>query len=119
MTLALRPQLWLPPVALMGLIFFLSAQPDLSSGLGSWDLILRKLGHAAVFGVLCLLWYRALRSTGPDSRALAAAWLLTLGYAISDELHQTLVPGRHGTPTDVLIDTIGATIAVAYAKRRM
>ena len=39
--------LWLPPVALMALIFFLSAQPDLSSGLGTWDLVLRKIVHFA------------------------------------------------------------------------
>ena len=36
-----------PPLALMGLIFFLSAQPDLSSGLGTWDTVLRKLAHMA------------------------------------------------------------------------
>src|SRR3954470_13870906 len=34
-----------PPLLLMALIFVLSAQPDLSSGLGVWDLILRKLAH--------------------------------------------------------------------------
>ena len=34
-----------PPLLLMGLIFFLSAQPDLSSGLGTADTILRKLAH--------------------------------------------------------------------------
>jgi VanZ family protein len=119
MTLALRPQLWLPPIAVMGLIFFLSAQPDLSSGLGSWDLVLRKLAHATVFGVLCLLWCRALRTTAPDARAFTAAWLLTLAYAVSDEWHQTFVTGRHGAPVDVLIDAAGATIAVVYAMRRM
>ena len=31
-----------PPLALMGVIFFFSAQPDLSTGLGTWDLIVRK-----------------------------------------------------------------------------
>ncbi|MBI5103954.1 MAG: hypothetical protein HZB46_03005 [Solirubrobacterales bacterium] len=49
-----------PPLALMALIFFLSAQPDLSSGLGSWDLVLRKLAHMTEYGVLFLLWWRAL-----------------------------------------------------------
>ena len=28
-----------PPIALMAVIFFLSAQPDLNSGLGVWDTI--------------------------------------------------------------------------------
>ena len=39
MTLVSRLDPWLPPLALMGLIFFLSAQPNLSSGLGTWDLV--------------------------------------------------------------------------------
>ena len=41
-----------PPLVLMGLIFFLSAQPDLSSGLGNWDTVGRKLVHMGIFGAL-------------------------------------------------------------------
>jgi VanZ family protein len=54
-----------------------------------------------------------------------AAMLLALGitsaYAATDELHQTFVSGRHGTPVDWLIDTAGAAtamLAVAKARRR-
>ena len=115
---ARRLDLWLPPLALMGLIFFLSAQPDLSTGLGTWDIVLRKLGHAAVFGLLCLLWWRALRHAAPGSRALAFAWLIAVAYAMTDEWHQTFVTGRHGTPVDVLIDAAGASAAVLIAARR-
>ena len=123
MTLAGRLDLWLPPVALMGLIFFLSAQPDLSSGLGAWDVLLRKLAHAAVYAVLTLLWWRALRETqpthpGPAPRPLAAAWLIAIAYSATDEWHQTFVTGRHGTPADVLIDAGGAAAAALWALRR-
>ncbi|MEA2445276.1 MAG: hypothetical protein QOJ12_2568 [Thermoleophilales bacterium] len=119
MTMAARRiDLWLPPLALMGLIYFLSAQPDLSTGLGTWDLILRKLGHAAIFGALCFLWWRALRPTGLNGRALATAWLIAVAYAITDEWHQTLVTGRHGTPVDVLIDAAGAGVAALVVSRR-
>src|SRR3954451_16422241 len=98
---ARRPELWLPPIALMGLIFFLSAQPDLSSGLGAWDILLRKLAHAGVYAVLTLLWWRALRQTGAaDPRPLAAAWLIAIAYSATDEWHQTFVTGRHGSPAD-------------------
>lgn len=119
MTLVARGiHLWGPPLALMGLIFFLSAQPDLSSGLGAWDLVLRKIGHACVFGLLCGLLWRALRTTVPQRRAIAAAWIVTVLYAISDEWHQSFVSGRHGSPVDVLIDAIGATaVAVLVARR--
>ena len=119
MTLVGRLDLWVPPIALMGLIFFLSAQPDLSSGLGTWDLVLRKIGHAAIFGLLCLLWWRALRGLGADNgRALASALLVTVAYAISDEWHQSFVEGRHGSPIDVLIDTAGASVAALWGARR-
>ena len=101
-----------PPLLLMGLIFFLSAQPDLSSGLGSWDLILRKLAHMAEYGLLWFLWWRALGYGNPLVPAAIA-----IGYAITDELHQTTVDGRHGSPVDVLIDSLGVVLAYAAARR--
>jgi VanZ family protein len=101
---------FVPPLALMVLIFLLSAQPDLSTGLGFWDLLLRKLAHAGVFGALTLLWFRAL---GPlTSRALLGAVTIALLYAVTDEYHQTFVSGRHGSPVDVGIDAIGIGVAV-------
>ncbi len=90
----------------MALIFYLSAQPDLSSGL-SWDRYLRKVGHMAVFGALALLWWRALRTASP-----LPAIVITIAYAITDEWHQTFTAGRHGAATDVLIDLTGAVLAV-------
>jgi VanZ family protein len=101
-----------PPLALMGVIFFFSAQPDLSTGLGTWDLVVRKLAHMAEYGLLWLLWLRALGTRHP----LAAA-TITLAYAASDELHQSFVEGRNGTPVDVLIDAAGVAVAAALYKR--
>lgn len=117
MTVKSKPALWAPPIALMGLIFFLSHQPDLSSGLGIWDTIGRKLVHAAEYGLLAFLWWRALRPSLPRDRALALAVAICVAYAITDEVHQTFVEGRHGSPVDVLIDTAGA-LAVALIVRR-
>jgi VanZ family protein len=101
-----------PPVALMALIFALSAQPDLSSGLGVWDTIGRKLIHMTEYGLLWWLWQRALRTA-----SVYPALLITLAYAASDELHQTFVTGRHGTPVDVLIDSVGIAVAIAVYTR--
>jgi VanZ family protein len=99
----------------MGVIFFLSAQPDLNSGLGVWDTIGRKLVHMASYGLLWWLWYRALGLRSP-----AAAFAITLAYAVTDEYHQTFVEGRHGSPIDVLIDAAGMATAVAlHARRRV
>ena len=101
-----------PPLLLMGLIFFLSAQPDLNSGLGSWDTILRKLAHMAEFALLWFLWWRAL---GYGNRLWPA--LIAIAYAVTDELHQTTVEGRVGSPVDVLIDSAGVALAVLVARR--
>jgi VanZ family protein len=103
-----------PPLALMGLIYFLSAQPDLNSGLGTVDFIGRKLVHVTEYGVLWLLWARALRF-----RNLAVAAIVSIAYAATDEYHQTFVHGRHGTPVDVLIDSAGVALAwFAFERRR-
>ena len=104
---------FLPPLATMGLIFFLSAQPDLNSGLGVFDLIGRKMVHAAEYGVLWWLWLRALRFRHPWVAAL-----ICLAYSGSDEYHQTFVHGRHGTPLDVGIDAVGMAVACFIVVRR-
>ncbi len=102
----------------MALIFFFSHQPDLSSGLGVWDLIGRKIFHAAEYALLCFLWWRALAGTTTPERALAAAAALSLGYAISDEIHQTFIEGRHGSPIDVVIDSVGIAAACVWVRSR-
>ena len=93
----------------MGLIFWLSAQPDLDSGLGLIDDILRKLAHVTVYGTLTLLWYWALRPVTPRALLIAAA--IAIVYAATDEYHQSFVEGRNGSVRDVAIDLVGITLA--------
>ena len=114
---ARRIDLWLPPIALMGLIFFLSAQPDLSSGLGTLDVILRKIAHMTEYALLCFLWWRALRTVASPGRAIALALSVTIASAVTDEVHQTFVEGRHGSPVDVAIDSVGAGAAALAIHR--
>ena len=113
-----RLEPWLPPIALMALIFFLSAQPDLGTDLGTIDVVLRKLAHMAEYALLCFLWWRAVRTVAPPGRAVALAFALAVAYACSDEIHQSYVDGRHGTPVDVGIDTLGAGAAALLIHRR-
>ncbi len=91
-----------PPLAVMALVFGLSATPDLNSGLGPWDLWLRKGAHMTIYAAL---WLALMRATG--WRRPLAATIVALLYAGSDEYHQTFIAGRHGTPTDVAIDAAG------------
>jgi VanZ family protein len=101
---------WLPPLLLMGVIFFFSAQPNLNSGLGWIDHVGRKIVHASEYAFLCFLWWRALRTKVDPVVALAPAWVITTLYAVSDEYHQHFVTGRHGTWVDVTIDSMGAAV---------
>lgn len=117
----LRLDLWLPPLLLMGAIFFLSDQPSLDSGLGAIDLVGRKLIHFAEYALLCFLWWRALVTVMSPVRAALLAFLLASGYAATDEYHQTFVEGRHGSPLDWAIDSAGAAVAalrLRTARRR-
>jgi VanZ family protein len=102
----------------MVVIFYLSAQPDLSSGLGIVDLVGRKLVHVAEYALLCALWWRALRPATPPRVALVASLTVSIAYAASDELHQSFIPGRTGTPIDVSIDAFGAGLAALIIRRR-
>ncbi len=101
---------WGPVVAWAALIFALSSIPGLGTGLGTWDVILRKIAHAAEYAILAALLVRALRNPG-------WAVVLTIAYSISDEVHQSFVSGRHGAPLDVGIDTIGAVVGAVLAVR--
>jgi VanZ family protein len=109
---------WLPPLLLMGVIFVLSAQPDLNSGLGTIDLIGRKVIHMTEYALLCFLWWRALRTITHPAPAIALAFVLAVAYACTDEVHQRSVHGRHGSPVDVAIDAAGAGIAAIALQRR-
>lgn len=110
--------LWAPPLVLMAVIYVLAAQPDLSSGLGTLDFVLRKLAHMAEYGLLLFLWWRALREHVPERPAIALAAAVTFLYSISDEWHQSFVEGRTGTPVDVAIDAVGMAVAIALIRRR-
>jgi len=45
-------RLWLPVAVWATLIFALSSIPDLGTALAAWDLLLRKLAHAAEYAEL-------------------------------------------------------------------
>jgi VanZ family protein len=101
---------WIPVVAWATVIFALSSIPSLNSGLGIWDLVLRKGAHMTEYAILAALLARA---TGRLGVALA----LAVAYSASDEFHQTFVRGRHGSPVDVAIDTVGMLVGLALWRR--
>jgi VanZ family protein len=97
--------LWLPVVVWAAVIFTFSSIPSLSTGLGTWDTILRKAAHMAEYAILGAL---LLRAFGRELPAL----FFGLAYAITDEIHQHFVEGRHASPIDVAIDGVGVAIGI-------
>ncbi len=108
---------WLPPIAMMALIFALSAMPASNEEHGLLYLLSRKAAHFVEYALLLALWWRALASKVTDPWALALALGITVLYAVTDEFHQTFVNGRAGRPLDVAIDTAGALAAAALIAR--
>jgi VanZ family protein len=87
--------------------------------------VVRKGAHMTEYAVLALLLWRALRArtVSPDWSAKTAAIVLGIcvAYATTDEVHQSFVKTRSASPTDVLIDTLGALLAlgaIAWFLRR-
>ena len=101
---------WAPVVLWAAVIFAFSSIPSLGTGLGTWDLLLRKLAHVAEYAVLGALLARALARSG-------VAFALGVAYAVSDEVHQHFVAGRRGAPVDVLIDSVGVALGIVAWRR--
>jgi VanZ family protein len=79
---------------------------------------IRKSGHFLGYGLLSLAWLRAWWLTLPNAQLAIDAVLALLGTAMTasaDELHQSLLPGRTGTPWDILLDCSGAITILVIA----
>ncbi len=103
---------WAPVAAWMALIFVLSAQSKLP-GLGAdWlDDLVQIAGHFAEYAVLGLLVARAAAPDGASAPArIATVILWAAAYAISDEWHQSFVPGRDASLIDWMVDMVGAVV---------
>lgn len=89
--------------------------PERDRTLDQVDHIVRKTAHFMEYAVLAaaIAFHFALRKDGRGWR-LAAPVLLTALYAVTDEVHQTFVPGRSGQLSDVILDSCGAVAGVIF-----
>jgi VanZ family protein len=98
-------------VLVMALIFAGSSIPNLKRLPGD---ISDHTGHFLAYAGLAAVGVRALagaRWAGVTAGRAAAAWLLSVVYGVSDELHQRFVPGRTATVDDLVADALGAAAA--------
>ncbi len=110
--------IWLPSIFWMGLIFFLSSFPKIQlTDLGWANFLTRKFAHLSEYAILCYLNYRALKRTAKISpkKNLLLSFLIAVVYAVTDEYHQTFVPGRSGNVFDWGIDSLGAFLGMMFS----
>ena len=100
-----------PSLLVMFVIFVFSSIPSQEMpSFGFWDTLVKKGGHMLGYGLLAQAYWYAL---GLDRKRWWLALLLAVLYALSDEFHQSFVPGRHPSWLDALvIDPAGAALAL-------
>lgn len=116
----------LPAIVWMGVIFFLSHQPGetLEEGVLVWiqtvlpfvsDL---NFGHFISYFILAVLVYIALGARWMNWRGKLLCIVICVLYGITDEFHQSFVPGRSPDLIDIRNDAIGAAIAMLIVSIR-
>ncbi|KKT49670.1 MAG: VanZ family protein [Candidatus Collierbacteria bacterium GW2011_GWC2_44_18] len=98
---------YLPVVFWMLLIFLMSSKSDLPvNGTITEDFLSKKLAHVFEYTVLMFFMFRAVGEKSP-----AKAFLYSLIFAFTDEIHQLFIPTRTGKLHDVGIDSLGLVLA--------
>ena len=102
---------WLPVIVYMGLIFYLSSLSNpvktlTPKGLDVYFDLPHFFYHIFEYMILSFLLFRALKVNSKYPQSLAI--IITITYAITDELHQSFVSGRISSLLDILLDSFGA-----------
>jgi VanZ family protein len=102
---------WGPLLLALLAVFWLSSLERIPGAQLAWD----KLLHAIGYTVVALLTLRAFHGglTRPRLKPTLAAFLFLLLWSVSDEYHQSFVPGRDASAGDVVADLTGFAIACA------
>src|SRR5690606_6495615 len=104
---------WLPAAGVAALIFALSQRSSFPRPRLASVVILASAAHLARFGALAVWAYWAYRpQTTRRLHRVVGTLALVVVYGITDEVHQSLVPGRHPSAFAVVVDAIGALAAL-------
>lgn len=70
-----------------------------------------KIIHALVYGLIATAWLRWFLTFNSRTKAAWMAITLTAAFGVTDEVHQSFVPGRFADLSDWVADTFGAILA--------
>lgn len=101
---------------MMLVIFLFSAQASSDLPNFDWaDRTIKKGGHVVGYAVLAISYWRVFHF---KRQRWWLAWCLTMLYAMTDEFHQSLIPGRFPSVWDMVIfDNFGALIGLGFLSR--
>ncbi len=86
---------WGPTIVWAGVIFFISSLSTLPSPeIIWWDFVLKKSAHMIEYGIFYFLLSRSTNWNKKPKNYWLPAFLAII-YALTDEYHQSFVPGRH------------------------
>lgn len=75
--------------------------------------VIRKLAHFSIYTLVGLLLMGFTSTYKLENiKKVMISLIIGIVYAISDEIHQSFVPGRSPQFTDVMIDTMGVTLGI-------
>ena len=99
--------LWLITIGYMSIIFYLSSRnfnlPELPANSD-------KIAHVCLYFPLAFLFYLSLNRSGIKRYVFLATVILTFSYGVTDEFHQSFVPGRDSSIGDALADFVGVLL---------
>jgi len=104
---------WLPTILWASTIFFFSARHHFTiTAQSTTDFYIFKFLHMCEYAGLYFWLFRSIYASNNhhQSKASKLAFVITVLYAASDEIHQIFTPTREPRLRDVIIDTTGITI---------
>ena len=107
-------KIWGPFLAALAIVFWLSSLQRVPAAEYFWDKLLHAVGYAAL-GVLALRAFHG-GFARPRLRPTMLAGLVVVLWGVSDEFHQSFVPGRDPSALDVAADAVGFLFAVVIVR---
>lgn len=110
---------WLPALIIMVIIFLVSETPSHKlPDFGIMETNVEMAGHLLGYTLLTQAFLFGINNR--DLKSLYTAGILAMLYGVSDEIHQSFVPGRVASIADLGIDLAGilfSLLAIRFYER--